>query len=137
MNRLRNITNVENDNSQEVLYGGLRSLRDEMLEELDRLRNIMRGTDIEEDEKYKNLSEEEKSVFEQFLAYFSECPICKSENHKRYLLKFYFDTDPNKERLKDSLLYLMYEVDDLEEFFYNKITLGIPCCDCFKKFFKN
>lgn len=55
--------------------------------------------------------------------------FCNQKNHRNYLRSFYFDTDEEKLRLKERLMEDASEFDDI---YYNKIVLGIPCCDCFK-----
>lgn len=112
-----------------------RSLREEMLAELERLRQIMREFDIEKDEDYLKLTEEEKERFNNFLKFFSACPVCHRENHKRYLKDFYFSKDQEKNQLKCLLVKLMDEAKDFNALYGNKIELGIPCCECFKTIF--
>ncbi len=121
---------------QENQSGGLRSLRDEMLAELERLRGIMGGDDIENNKNYINLPEKEKERFNEFLEFFSTCPVCKKKNHKSHLGKFYFETDPGRVRLKERLIKLMEESRDFNLNYKNKMNLGIPCCDCFNIIFK-
>ncbi len=122
--------------NQEPSSRSLISLRDAMLAELDRLRGIMRGEDIENSEDYLNLSDEEKEIIKKFLEYFSICPICKEKNHEYYLQKFYFDSAPDKILLKERLLKLIEESKNFEDIYYNKIRVGIPCCKCFSQFFE-
>lgn len=38
-------------------------------------------------------------------------------------------------RLKELLLELMEDSSEFDDNYYNKIVLGIPCCDCFKNIF--
>lgn len=115
---------------------GLISLREEMLAELERLRQIMEGCDYNAEEDYNNLSEEEKEIFDNFLESYSKCPICNESNHKGYLMKFYLDSSPDKIQLKEKLLKLMKESKNFDEIYYNKISLGIPCCMCFNEVFE-
>ncbi len=115
----------------------LLSLREEMLAELERLRQIMRGEDIRDSEEYISLSEEEKEIFDKFLEYFSTCPMCKEKNHVHYLKRFYFSPDPCKVVLRERLLKLIDESQDFDVKYYQKINLGIVCCDCFKKVFES
>jgi len=81
---------------------------------------------------------EEEEELGLFLKYFRYCPVCHQENHKRYLQRFFISKEPIKQRLKESLLELIQksEEDWNDRIYYKKITLGIPCCNCFDKFFK-
>ena len=115
---------------------GICSLRDEMLAELERLRAIMRGDTAEYEKEYKNLADAEKKIVDRFLKFFETCPICTGQNHRRYLLEFYFNPDPDKIILRERLLKLMVESKEFDETYYNKVILGIPCCNCFKLFFE-
>ena len=137
MGRLEDTTGESTNPSQEnAESGGQTSLREEMLEELERLRGIMNGGENELDEKFfDNLTTEEKEIVDNFVDFFSTCPVCNQENHKFYLKKFYFDTNIEKIQLKERLLELMENINEFDDNNYNKIVLGIPCCDCFKKFF--
>ncbi|TFF90767.1 MAG: hypothetical protein EU548_01315 [Promethearchaeota archaeon] len=109
----------------------LLNLREEMLEELERLRDIMGGRPIEEDEQFICLSEEEKEEFRNFLKFFSHCPVCGAENHQNYLKNFYFSNEYEKIYLKEQLLNLIHHKELL-----NKMVIGIPCCECYRKFFE-
>jgi len=126
-----NLESLDNDLNFSSIY----SLRDVMLEELERLRRIMRGDHIEDDENYLSLSQEEKQLFHNFLDYFARCPVCKGRNHNSYLKTFYFDKSIKKRDFKERLLKLMDESKGFNDIYYNKILFGIPCCDCFKKYF--
>ncbi len=132
-----NSVGTQHTSDQEVnnISSSILSLRDAMLAELERLREIMRGNGTEEDDAYYKLSAEEKVLFHKFLEFFLICPVCKKENHKSYLKKFYFDNDHEKTRLRTRLLNLISESNEFDEIYYNKISLGIPCCDCFKNIF--
>jgi len=74
--------------------------------------------------------------FEGFMKSFSVCPICRSKNHYNYLKRFYFAKKHEKLKIKESLLKLMDQSKDFEINYHNKIKLGIPCCKCFKNYFK-
>lgn len=82
-------------------------------------------------EEYNKLSEEEKEKFHEFLELGSICPVCKAKNHELYLKKFYFNKNPDKINLKNNLLRLMEQSKD----FSKNISIGIPCCKCYKKVF--
>ncbi|MHA1293338.1 MAG: hypothetical protein ACTSQJ_11805 [Promethearchaeota archaeon] len=126
---------VNNRQNNNIRVFNLISLREEMLVELERLRNILNEYNIEEDEDYLKLSDDKKEKFHKFIDFFSICPICKSQNHKKYLYRFFFSADPNKKLLKKRLLRLIEEMEDFNEIYYNNISLGIPCCNCYKIIF--
>ena len=132
---LININQDRHNHEDDINFTSIYSLRDVMLEELERLRRIMRGDQIEDDENYISLSQEEKKLFHNYLDYFARCPVCNRRNHNSYLKNFYFDDSIKKKDLKERLLRLMDESKDFADIYYNKILFGIPCCDCFKKFF--
>lgn len=112
------------------------SLRGAIMSELQSLFTRRNSSCLEDNEYYKNLSDEEKELFYKFLDYFSVCPICLTGNHEGYIAEFFFDQRIQKEYLKKSLLNLMKTSKGFENIYKNKIIIGIPCCDCFKKFFK-
>ena len=118
-------------------FSGLRSLRDEMLTELARLRDIMRcDYCLEEDEIYINLPEEEKELLHEFLDFYGNCPICKSKNHNEALSKFFLSQELENMRLRDQLLDLMDTFDPDNKTAHNRVKLGIPCCNCYKFLFE-
>ena len=100
-------------------------LRDEMLNELNNLRNLI---DNNPDLKLKALSKKEKEFFSSFIKFYQICPICYQYNHYRNLKKLYFDED--KRELKEKLIKFM----NLRSKKLKKINLsfGIPCCNCYK-----
>jgi len=69
--------------------------------------------------------------------FFDRCPICKKRIHNNVGLKnMYKNTsDPNTLRLKESLIRLVNNIEEIRFDYSNKISLGIPCCDCYKKIF--
>ncbi len=73
--------------------------------------------------------------FREFIDFYSICPICKNKNHFESLKSFYYSRVPGLVEMKKRLLELMEESKDYDEIYYNKISLGIPCCSCFKKYF--
>jgi len=101
-------------------------LRDEMLNELNNLRNLF---DNNPDLKLKALSKEEKEFFLSFIKFYQICPICYQYNHYHNLKKLYFDDD--KVKIKQKLIELM----NLRSKKLKKVNLsfGIPCCNCYKK----
>ena len=108
----------------------------EIVDELERLRDLIGVGYIGTPDKELELSEEERVVFNQFINFFSNCPICKKKNHKTALKNFYFDTDPFKVEFKDRLIELMEESHDFDNIFFNRVRLGIPCCSCYDKLFE-
>ncbi len=72
--------------------------------------------------------------FQKFINQFSNCPICKKENHFDYLKNFYFNEDPENVQLKNTLLELI-KLNDKNTIF-NNLSIGIPCCRCFNEIFK-
>ena len=77
----------------------------------------------------------ENSQLERFMKFFSICPICKKNNHQTNLKTFYYSKNPNSIELKNKLLTLMKKSKDFDISYLNKISLGIPCCSCFKSLF--
>lgn len=102
-----------------------------------RLRDIMRG-DLEiQCYKEIELNSAERSELQEFLEFFKYCPICNSLNHKSYLKRFYLSKDEIKMKIKQSLLALKDESEHFKKRYYNHISLGIPCCECFQKYFND
>ena len=77
----------------------------------------------------------EDESFKEFAKQFSTCPICKRNNHFESLKNFYFSREPVMIELRKRLLELIDKSVDFDNIYYNKITLGIPCCSCFEKYF--
>lgn len=75
--------------------------------------------------------------FKKFLDIFDKCPICKRENHFESLKNFYFNkSNPDIIRLRESLLYLIEHSINIQKLPINRISFGIPCCNCYKSIFK-
>ena len=68
----------------------------------------------------------------RFLFTYKKCPVCGSRNHNQYLLSFYHDE--NQQRLRELLIKGLIPSKRLKN---AKITLGIPCCKCFREHFEN
>jgi len=85
-------------------------------------------------EKSNQLVDNNRKNLNDFLNFFSICPVCGNRNHRNYLVKFFFSKNPNSIILKKKLLELMEKSKEFGEIYINKIKLGIPCCDCFKNF---
>lgn len=81
------------------------------------------------------LSDQEKQLYQTFLLYFSQCPICSGKNHISNLNRVFFSNDPFTKRLKENLIELMEDSEFFDEFLVGKIKIGIPCCNCFKRVF--
>ncbi|MFX1302227.1 MAG: hypothetical protein ACFFC1_13905 [Promethearchaeota archaeon] len=100
-------------------------LRDEMLNELNNLSNIIRDNP---DLKIEKLSEEEKEIFYDFIKFYRICPLCGNPNHFFNLKKIFFDE--NKKLLIEQLIRLMtLKNSKLKKYHLN---LGVPCCKCYK-----
>jgi len=69
--------------------------------------------------------------------FFDRCPLCKKRIHYNVGLKNMYKntTNPNALRFKESLIRLVNNIEDIRVDYSNKIILGIPCCDCYKKIF--
>ena len=104
-------------------------LQELMLSELDNLKGII-GNDPEP--KIKAMNEEEKNLFRRFIHYYSYCPICNQKNHVINLKKLYFNED--KELIESLASLIKNKNRKIKK--YN-IQFGIPCCNCFKKYFKD
>lgn len=105
-------------------------LRDEMLEELNNIKElIINNPDL----KLESLNKEEKALFFDFMEYYSTCPICRKTNHYSNLKKFYFN-DKIK-TIKDLLIRIM-NFDNSKQTDFN-LSFGIPCCNCYKNYFKD
>lgn len=81
----------------------------------------------------RKLTDNEKKTLNEFLEFYSKCPICKNKIQKSHLLDFYFKKDLDSINLKKKLLNLMKQSKNFDE----KIIVGIPSCICFSKFFPN
>ena len=104
-------------------------LRDQMLNELSNLKAIIEDN---QDIKIKFLSKEEKVLFKQFISFYQVCPICHQYNHYYNLKRLFFDKD--KRELKKELMKVMELNDKILRKY--KLRFGIPCCNCYKNFFK-
>ncbi len=110
-------------------------LKKRILIELKYLGSLIGKGNISNNEDFTFLPPEERDEILKFLKFYSNCPICKKSNHKNYLKKIYIDSNPEKVRFKEKLITLINDSEDFDDIFYNKITLGIPCCDCYKNIF--
>ncbi|MBY9019972.1 MAG: GTP-binding protein [Candidatus Lokiarchaeota archaeon] len=69
--------------------------------------------------------------------FFDRCPICKRRIHNNVGLKNMYRNmlDLDAMRLKESLIRLVNDFEEIRDDYSAKISLGIPCCDCYKKIF--
>jgi hypothetical protein len=104
-------------------------LRDQMLNELSNLKTII---EYNQDIKIKFLSKEKKELFNHFIKFYQVCPICHQYNHFYNLKRLFFDED--KKEMKNELIKFM-ELNKKKLRKY-KLSFGIPCCNCYKNFFK-
>lgn len=76
--------------------------------------------------------------FKQLENLFERCPICKKKNHGGGELRniFYNRNNPITLKLRENLLRLVDNLDIISLEFPYQITLGIPCCSCYKKIFE-
>jgi len=74
--------------------------------------------------------------FKEFLKAFSNCPICHRRNHFQDLRAFYFSESEGARHLLTQLMNLYSKSLTFGETYYNDISIGIPCCACFNKYFK-
>jgi len=119
----------ENTISSEIRNYNSNFLRDEMLNELNNLRNIIRDNP---DLKLKALSEVEKQIFQKFIKFYSHCPICGNLNHFFNLKRVFFDED-KKFLIKELIRLMTLNNRKLKRL---NLQLGVPCCNCYKKFYK-
>ena len=106
-------------------------LRDQMLNELNNLREIIAN---HPDLKLKNLSEEEKKQYSEFMKFYSVCPICEQPLHWANLKKFFFNE--NNQNIKEKLIKFIH-LEKGRKIRRLKLDFGIPCCKCFKHYFEH
>jgi len=103
-------------------------LRNEMLDELNNLRNIIKNNP---DLKLKALTKAEKQTFQNFIKFYSKCPICGNLNHFFNLKRVYFDDD-KKFLIKELIRLMTLNNRKIQKY---KLQLGVPCCNCYKNFY--
>ena len=116
---------------QETIQLSPNQLRDQMLNELNNLRDILAN---HPDLKLKNLNEKEKKNYAEFMKFYSVCPICFETLHYVNLKKFYFDED--NQEIKEKLTKFMH-CKKTRKIKSLNLDFGIPCCKCFKQYFEN
>ena len=107
-------------------------IREEIFKEI--VRNIDKEYDILEFFIPDYEDNQEFRILERF---FERCPICKKKNHGTGELRniFFNKNNPFTMKFRENLLRLIDNIDVLNMEYPNKISLGIPCCDCYKKIF--
>ena len=113
---------------QEINHLNPNQLRDEMINELDNLREIISN---HPDLKYQSLPEEQKQCFNEFVRTYSTCPLCGEYLHFFSLKKIFFDEE--KRLIKDNLIKIMKSKNKNSKKF--SLNIGIPCCKCYKEIF--
>ena len=113
---------------QEINHLNPNQLRDEMINELDNLREIISN---HPDLKYQSLPEEQKQCFNEFVRTYSTCPLCGEYLHFFNLKKVFFDEE--KRLIKDKLIKIMKSKN--KNFKKFSLNIGIPCCKCYKEIF--
>ncbi len=104
-------------------------LRDEMINELNNLRDLIRNNP---DLKIEKLTKEERDIFYKFISFARICPLCGNENHFFNLKRLFFDEE-KKILVKELLRLMTLNSRKLKNF---NLQLGIPCCNCYKNFFE-
>ncbi|MFX0033048.1 MAG: Rab family GTPase [Candidatus Hermodarchaeota archaeon] len=81
----------------------------------------------------KQLDTEE---YKNFIKYFSRCPICKKENHSESLKNFYISKDPKVVKLREQLIYLLDNLEEINVSNIKNLSIGMPCCNCYTNIFE-
>ncbi len=87
---------------------------------------------------YFHLSKkEEDEEFKLLERFFDHCPICKKINHHSANLRRIYanKTNPDTMGLRENLIRLVDNFDFINFEYSNKISVGIPCCECYKELF--
>lgn len=100
-------------------------LRDEMINELNNLRDLIRNNP---DLKIEKLSKEERDIFYNFIKWARICPMCGNQNHFFNLKRLFFDEE-KKFLVKELLRLMTLNSRKLKKF---NLQLGVPCCNCYK-----
>ena len=126
---------IEKRRSKTDNFNQLPLIQESVEDIINQLYRRINSIEITTDDHYNSLSREEKVICDQFLKQFAFCPICKIKNHDNYLKKFFFSKNKEDLELKNQLVKLMLVSEEFDEKYYNKIVLGIPCCECFQSIF--
>lgn len=121
------IMNEENRVPLETRDFNSNFLRDEMINELNNLKDLIRNNP---DLKIEKLTKEERETFYQFINWARICPLCGNSNHFFNLKRLFFDED-KKFLVKELLKLMTLNNKKLKNF---NILLGVPCCNCYKTF---
>ncbi|MFW9948777.1 MAG: hypothetical protein ACFFKA_01460 [Candidatus Thorarchaeota archaeon] len=112
--------------------------RSETLQEIFKyvVQNLDKGYDISEFFIPDYLDNQEFKILERL---FDKCPICKKRNHGTGELRniFFNKNNPITMKFRENLLRLIDNIDVLNMEYSSKISLGLPCCDCYKRIFND
>ncbi|MBD3212083.1 MAG: hypothetical protein GF311_05680 [Candidatus Lokiarchaeota archaeon] len=79
----------------------------------------------------------EEKDFIAFLENYQICPLCKEKNHIDNLKDFYFSQKKEVMLLRERFFELKDKYRHLKPGWTNSLNLGILCCSCYKKNFRN
>ena len=125
----QDLLNQENTNYIISVNSNSTFLRDEMINELNNLREIIRNNP---DLKIKALSDKEREIFYKFIRFYRICPICGNQNHFFNLKHLFFDDD-KKFIIKELIRLMTLKKENLKKI---KFQFGVPCCSCYKQFLR-
>ena len=124
--------------SEGIAYAGESSLLDseDKLEEVFKkvVQSLTPNTRIDYFHVSRREDDEEFKILEK---YFDRCPICKKLNHNSTNLRTIFTnkTNPNTLGLRENLIRLVDNIELINLEYSNHISVGIPCCECYKELF--
>ncbi|MBY9007471.1 MAG: hypothetical protein KGD63_12005 [Candidatus Lokiarchaeota archaeon] len=78
----------------------------------------------------------EEKKFQQFSNSYILCPICKNKNHIHNLKEFYYSKNPTLLKIREKFFKIQNRKNDTNNDISNRITFGILCCSCYKKYYK-
>ncbi len=122
-------SNLDRSNIQESNSYALSDIiREQMITQIIQLRDLFYET---EDIELTKLNKFERKEFYNFLNSFSKCPLCGAKNHKKDLIRYFFDKEQDKMKAK------LREIRKNSKKLSKKVKLssGILCCTCYKKVF--
>ncbi|MFW9949870.1 MAG: Rab family GTPase [Candidatus Thorarchaeota archaeon] len=124
--------------SEGIIYAGDTSILDldNSIEEI--FKKVVQAINPNISINYFHVSKkEEDEEFKLLEKFFDRCPICKKMNYHSASLKVIFSnkTNPNTQGLRENLIRLVDNLDIIKFEYSNKISAGIPCCECYKKLF--
>ena len=70
---------------------------------------------------------------ESLVISFSECTICHKPNEKGILKQFYESKKHSNQLIKEKIIELSYNIDSLD---IDHLSVGIPCCRCYRKLYR-